>query len=201
MKPTSQTYYTPYQLKLPLELSTVIETTDAVYTFCEVIDHIDLGFQAALAGEWNINNLCGWAGDLQTLCIDVLEFTNNSNVYSVIYNATYSIIGDEAYRLSMMDLLADTDAYNVYQLLNSSSSNLIDAFTTYYDDYVGTRYTQFTNGWGKQRIYNCVRNYTTNIFFLWIDWPLLEGYNITDTQADAIAWAFTDFIWEKIQNE
>jgi len=46
-----------------------------------------------------------------------------------------------------------------------------------------------------------VRNYTTNIFFLWIDWPLLEGYNITDTQADAIAWAFTDFIWEKIQNE
>lgn len=46
-----------------------------------------------------------------------------------------------------------------------------------------------------------MRNYTTNIFFLWIDWPLLEGYNITDTQADAIAWAFTDFIWEKIQNE
>ena len=160
-----------------------------------------VGFQAALAGEWNINNLCGWAGDLQTLCIDVLEFTNNSNVYSVIYNATYSIIGNEAYSLSMMDLLADTDAYNVYQLLNSSSSNLIDAFTTYYDDYVGTRYTQFTNGWGKQRIYNCVRNYTTNILFLWIDWPLLEGYNITDTQADAIAWAFTDFIWEKIQNE
>lgn len=42
MKTTSQTNYTPYQLKLPLELSTVIETTDAVYTFCEVIDHIDL---------------------------------------------------------------------------------------------------------------------------------------------------------------
>ena len=42
MKTTSQTNYTPYQLKLPLELSTIIETTDAVYTFCEVIDHIDL---------------------------------------------------------------------------------------------------------------------------------------------------------------
>jgi hypothetical protein len=42
MKTTSQTNYTPYQLKLPLELSTVIETTDAVYAFCEVIDHIDL---------------------------------------------------------------------------------------------------------------------------------------------------------------
>ena len=38
----SQTYDTPYQLKLPLELSTIIETDDSVYTFCEVISHIDL---------------------------------------------------------------------------------------------------------------------------------------------------------------
>ena len=29
----------------------------------------------------------------------------------------------------------------------------------------------------------------------------LEGYDITNTQANAIASAFTDFIWEKIQNE
>lgn len=70
-----------------------------------------------------------------------------------------------------------------------------------YDDYVGTRYTRFTNGWSKQTIYDCVRNYTTNSFFLGIDWPLLKGYDITDTQANAIASAFTDFIWEKIQNE
>jgi hypothetical protein len=68
----------------------------------------------------------------------------------------------DAYSLAMMDLLADTDAYNIYQLINSSSSNFISAFTTYYDDYVGT---------------------------------------ITDTQANAIASAFTDFIWEKIQYE
>lgn len=159
------------------------------------------GFKAAVAGEANINNLCGWAGDLQTLCIEVLDYTNNSNDYDTVYYATYDMIGDEAHSLSMMDLLADTDAYNVYQLLNSSSSNFVSAFTDYYDDYVGTRYTRFTNGWSKQTIYDCVRNYTTNTFFLWQDWPLLEGYDITDTQADAIASAFTDFIWEKIQNE
>ena len=159
------------------------------------------GFKSAVAGEANIDNLCGWAGDLQTLCIEILDYTNNSNNYDIVYSATYDMIGDESHSLSMMDLLADTDAYNVYRLLNSSSSNLISAFTTYYDDYVGARYTRFTNGWSKQRIYNCVRNYTTNIFFLWQDWPLLEGYDITNTQADAIASAFTDFIWEKIQNE
>ncbi len=53
----------------------------------------------------------------------------------------------------------------------------------------------------KQSIYNGVRNYTTNIFFLFVDWPLLAGYDITDVQANAIASAFTDYIWEKIQNE
>ena len=159
------------------------------------------GFKAAMVGEGNINNLCGWAGDLQTLCMEVLDYTSNSNDYDAVYSATYDMIGDEAHSLSMMDLLADTDAYNVYQLLNSSSSNFISAFTTYYDDYVGTRYTRFTNGWSKQTIYNCVRKYTTNTFSLGIDWPLLEGYDISDTQANAIASAFTDFIWEEIQNE
>ena len=37
-----QKYYTTYQLKLPIEISTIIEITDPVYTFCEVMDCIDL---------------------------------------------------------------------------------------------------------------------------------------------------------------
>ncbi len=37
-----QRYYTPYQLKLPVDLERKIEIFDPVYTFCEVIDHIDL---------------------------------------------------------------------------------------------------------------------------------------------------------------
>lgn len=35
-------YDTPYQLKMPLEISTIIEITDPVYTFNEVVSHIDL---------------------------------------------------------------------------------------------------------------------------------------------------------------
>ena len=34
-------YFTPYQLKLPLEIENKIETSDQVYTFCEVFRHID----------------------------------------------------------------------------------------------------------------------------------------------------------------
>ena len=35
-------YYTVRQLKLPLEIEKLIDISDPVYTFCEVMDHIDL---------------------------------------------------------------------------------------------------------------------------------------------------------------
>ena len=37
-----QAYNTPYQLKLPLEIEKIIEISDPVYTFCEVMNQIDL---------------------------------------------------------------------------------------------------------------------------------------------------------------
>ncbi len=42
MKNQSQKYYNTYQLKLPVDIERIIEITDPVYTFCEVVDHIDL---------------------------------------------------------------------------------------------------------------------------------------------------------------
>ena len=35
-------YNTPYQLKLPLEIEKIIEISDPVYTFSEVLNQIDL---------------------------------------------------------------------------------------------------------------------------------------------------------------
>ena len=34
--------YTTRQLKLPLEIEKLINISDLVYTFCDVMDHIDL---------------------------------------------------------------------------------------------------------------------------------------------------------------
>ena len=34
--------YTSRQLKLPLEIEIIIDVSDPVYTFCEIMDHIDL---------------------------------------------------------------------------------------------------------------------------------------------------------------
>ena len=41
-KNITREYNTPYQLKLPLEIEKIIEISDPVYTFCEVLEHIDL---------------------------------------------------------------------------------------------------------------------------------------------------------------
>lgn len=164
------------------------------------------GFKSAVAGEENIDNLCGWAGDLQTLCIDVLNHTNNSNDYDTIYEATILLLGNHdnsASSFSMSDLLADVDAYNLYSNLcsNGSSSNFISIFDDYYQSLCMTRFTDFSGSRTRQEMYDCVRLYTTNTFFLWVDWPLLNGYSITSSQSDAIAQAFTDYIWGLIQNE
>ena len=41
-KHTITGYYTAYQLKLPVDIEKVIEISDPVYTFCDVMNHIDL---------------------------------------------------------------------------------------------------------------------------------------------------------------
>ena len=42
MKKISQEYFKTYQLKMPLEISKIIEISDPVYTFSAVLNHIDL---------------------------------------------------------------------------------------------------------------------------------------------------------------
>ena len=152
---------------------------------------------ATVAGD-----MAGWAGDLQTLCVQILSYTNNSNDFDTIYNATHTLLGENAYKFSIMDLLADVDAQNIYNLLPIREHNFIYAFITYYANIADARYTLFANGCTREQLYNYVRVYTTNLpdNFL-LDWPFLAGYDLTDTQSDAIASAFTDYLWERIQNE
>ena len=41
-KPTTKRYYTPKQLIMPLDVERIIEINDAVYSFSEIVDRIDL---------------------------------------------------------------------------------------------------------------------------------------------------------------
>ena len=51
MKKISPEYYNTYQIKMPLEISRIIEISDPVYTYNEVLNHIDL--KKYLAKEGN----------------------------------------------------------------------------------------------------------------------------------------------------
>lgn len=51
MKNNPQEHYTPYQLKLPVEIGKIIEISDPVYSFCEAIDHVDLNKYLPVEGR------------------------------------------------------------------------------------------------------------------------------------------------------
>ncbi len=161
----------------------------------------DTGYKS-LIGEAHIDNLCGWAGDLQTLVRDVITQTNNSDDYSVLYARASRLMGTTDTSLNstfpMNDLLADTDAFNIYNKLGSSS--LVNAFKTYYSGGNSTRYADFTGNRNKEAIRSLAGTYTDD-WLVWpvTKWPLLNGVDVSDNQSKAVRDAFTDFIWNKVQ--
>ena len=69
-------YYTPIQLKMPLEIERMIEVNDPVYTFHEVMSHIDLNKylveeDAALVLRVHEPARAGGVGKARVLAFDV----------------------------------------------------------------------------------------------------------------------------------
>ena len=125
--------------------------------------------------EVRANNLGGWAGDLRSMIPYVLCNVNYSNDYNVVYNEAKKQIGaDESVSLfGIQDILADVDAYNIYNLtrttyLSSIGAVLIDY---YYLGGYSTRFTDFTNNMSRDEIFNLSKNTMTNVIVEW-KWPL-----------------------------
>lgn len=146
--------------------------------------------------EYHINNLSGWAGDLQTLMIDAYDELDGSNNYDVFYNKFYSLIGKNSF--SMADMYADTDAYNIYKMLYDYS--LTEAFEIYFQRGYNTRFKNFTNYWCEDKITSLVSIYTNNDYII-IHWPLFGSYNFKENQSKAAQDAFVKFLMERINNE
>lgn len=166
---------------------------------------------AILPESW-IDNLGGWAGDLRSIIPFVMRDVGYSTDYNTIYAETMSQIGasiGESY-FTMPDLLADVDAYNLFNSVNVNS--LKETFNAYYGSTVSTRYTDFTNGWTYQSIFDLTKNMMTNSVVNSSQvWPLKkvdnqgvktsEGLSLTDNQMNAICYAFADYLWERIAME
>ena len=145
--------------------------------------------------ETEINDMCGWAGDLQQLI--------KNNIYPVsadenIYEKTYSRLGNDSYAFSMSDLRADIDAINIYNGINAATA--INKLIAYYSGNSCTqRYSLSKSKFGSTNsaTYAIVRPYTNKTAYPWVT----EGLSISDSQANAMAQAFSDFLWQLINEE
>lgn len=173
---------------------------------------VDLGLVESI-----VNDLGGWAGDLRSMIPYVLCNVNYSNDYNVVYNEAKKQIGaDESVSLfGIQDILADTDAFNIYYptqfgITDSIGALLIDYY--YLGGYL-TRFSDFTFQRTRDEIYNSSRGMMTNVVVGTV-WPIEkvikeegeykntgETLTVTDTQMNAICAAFADYIWGKIESE
>jgi len=92
------------------------------------------GIKFQFIPEGVLNNLAGWAGDLQQLMKeDVFKnmSTNDLNDYNAVYNATKSFLGNQDSHFPLSDLYADVDAVNLYNLTqNTYLFNIINGYYT-----------------------------------------------------------------------
>ena len=167
------------------------------------------GFQFGLMTEYHINNLSGWAGDLQTAMNDAMVITNKSNDYNVFKEAMLNLIGYDAeandvyagysHTFDMDDVYADLDAYNMYKLLKNGKT-MEEALNNYYKDGYQKRYTEFTNNWSEAKVKDITYTYTKNKYKGVIRWPLFK-YDFKANQSKAARDAFAEFVLERRKSE
>ena len=165
-------------------------------------------FKAFLVSEFAfediINDLSGWAGDLQTLMNNTMEVireeqkskgNKNSNKYIPTYDEFYHtfsrLLGDKKYSFGSDDIFADADAYNIFKELKNK--DLKSAFTSYYSKGYKKRFTNFLKYSSKNELKKRVYLYTKEKYLDKVKWPLLD-YEFNDNHSKAARDAFVNFM-------
>lgn len=164
----------------------------------------DMGIYALMPEE-HINNLAGWAGDLQTLALDVLKETDYTNDYHILREKTLDFMGKEDYTFSFDDLLADIDAVNMNELLKNEPL-LHKLYKKYYTIGTATRFSDFVGNVlndkrSEERFLKLVNFYTSYKVCKLKIWPIYKKskHVISSNQSKAIARGFVDYIWSKLE--
>ena len=155
----------------------------------DIVDAIQFQFMP----EYHYDNLCGWAGDIQTLMNDA----DNSDIkkekeYGEFKKRMNDKFLTTSSSFSSDDLYADTDGYNIYKLDNCKS--LKEAFKVYYDTGYETRFLQFTNSWSENQIYNLIYKYTRLKYLNVIKWPLFRGHTYSKKESKAARDSFAEYV-------
>ena len=158
--------------------------------------------------EDEVDDLCGWGGDLRQSVPIIMRDINYSNDYNTVYNATYNYIGNGKY-FNMPDLLADIDAYNMDNMPYSMSigDKLVDY---YYNNGYIKRFTNFIGTQSYMDIYNRSKRILTMTELEWVwamekagpdDKSTGESLVLTDNQIDAICAAYATYLMDQAKSE
>jgi RHS repeat-associated protein len=166
-------------------------------------------------GDKILDDLAGWARDLQSLYAN-LNDKQPSNDETALYNTAYSLFGTVGSNFGMSDVLADVDAVNLVKLLKSDNSKRIkDIFNDYYTSGAKTRFFSFqsaifgdgsTNDYyaNKLGMVEKVKFYTNEYYLNVVTWPIIadtKKRDVTQSQSNALAKAFVDYIEYKVNQE
>ena len=111
-------YYTPKQLKLPIEIEKIIDFSDPVYSFCEIVDEIDLSSFFVEKGYKTGRPRCS-----QTKLLKIVLFSFMENGYLSLRQIEKSCKTDIRY----MWLLDDMKAPSFVTIGNFIRDNLTDS--------------------------------------------------------------------------
>jgi len=147
-------------------------------------------------GDSRVNDLAGWAGDLQSLMTEAVKLYGKDRTYTTYYNVLFSWLGDEEHRFGMADVFADLDA--LYLAGNRRWSSVGEELRYYYStkSLYGKRFTRFVNGRSKTSFRSAVHVYTLKKAPSGFIWPLLKDVDISSDLTSAAEDAFTDFIFK-----
>ena len=176
-----------------IDLHHMLATTNALL-------YNSTSFKAVVVGETAVDDLSGWAGDLQQMIEHIILNENgeyiNTNDYSYFYMYCFSELIKDEYTstFSMSDLLGDLDAIYIADTV-TSTSNLGTQLTNYYSGTCSNRFSYFIDGRTKEEMYEDVLNYTQTYWIYPVKWPLYSSVTVSENQARAAAQAFVDYIW------
>lgn len=166
--------------------------------------HSVLGFS-----KYNIDNLGGWAGDLESFVYtNIIRAipSQNKNNRNFVYNLVRTYLGSEGTAFSTSDLLADVDAVNIYY--NIGNSKVSDIFEDYY---AKRKYRRRFNNFVSYIVYKGNKKSFDNLSAGYVNpkdsdghiWPLYRLHPVSLTSAEiwGIADGFTDGIWYSVVRE
>ena len=156
------------------------------------------GFKQGLMPEKHLDNLAGWAGDLQTFVYDCAFYAVNNDADFDDYFNLYLV--DDDSRCGITDLNSDSDAINITSKIFQSNS-FKEILSKYYSSEFSNRFSLFLSN-GLNNSQKSISVYT-NKKYITVTWPIYDYKKNEDGYVDIkseYSKKASEIFWDYINN-